>query len=257
VIVFVLFILFHRMESDIVLELCLYGALLVLLLIIRWWQNKKVSTITVRPLEVLKPVARPKRPQRKVSAVVPRASVDDLPWRKEPPPSERKSVKPDDKPVAITLSTVNPKPAKPVIDLRPAFNNDVRKLHVDPAITPPNSPCYSVEDYSRYGLDHSFDAFIVKRDTDFERRRNYIKKQVTDGEVMMEFFSTYRVCQIFVYGIEYHYIYDGNKTSWDLPDNLSHISDWFLKIPESRKRKFGSDPPIPLRHEPDPVPFFI
>jgi hypothetical protein len=225
------------------LELVLYGSLLVLILILRWWGDSKVAVGPVRVLKTLKTLPKTRRPHQRKSggAAVSRPSVDDLPWRKMEEPKVE-----------------NASPERPVIDLAPAFApKPSRDIHM-PQV-PPNSPCYGNVDggYCGFGLDPSFEEFVVTKDTDFERRRQYIKKQVTDGEVMMELESTYQVCQIFVHGIEYHYIYDGVRTCWDLPDRLDYISNWFLKIPESRKKKFGSDPPIPIRHDPDPVPFFI
>jgi hypothetical protein len=144
----------------------------------------------------------------------------------------------------------------PVCDLRLAFECD-RELRVETVdiTAPPTSPaCLSQLNVIGSGLDPSFSPFVFTEDCDFERRRSYMKRQVTDGEVMLKI-MTYDVCQIFVNGIEYHYIFDGNSSSWDLPCELDWIRSWFLRIPKSRRRRFP-EPPTPIVHTVGLIPVF-
>ena len=227
------------MGLDTVIEISLYAALLILVLVMRWWQSSKTGpqAMQVRSLQKLKPVVTTgKKSSRKWAKVVPKLSKSDcINWRRATDP--------------------------PVIDLRPAFIAVPEPTREEPVVAaPPNSPCGPSDTaYWAYGLDPSFDTYLAASpDVDFERRRMYVKKQVTEGEVMMKM-STYDVCQIFVHGIEYHYVCDGGTTSWDLPQELvDSISDWYLVMPKSRRKKLfpSVDPPLPLPHEPDPVPLF-
>lgn len=218
------------MESDLVLEIVLYFALLGLMFVIRWWQNSKhlyQPTAVARPVVKL-PLVRVKRKRRPVERR--ESSVEELSWRKVQPTEKPKETPENRK--------------REIIDLRPAFEHEPVSFsyEVEHPPCPPNSP--------------SFEPFLTVKDEDFERRRNYVKKQVTDGEVMMRI-ETYEVCQIFVHGIEYHYVFDGKDTSWDLPNELESISEWFLKIPKSRRRKAPETPPLPVEHIPDSQPVFI
>lgn len=250
------------MESDLVLEIVLYVALLGLMLVIRWWQTSKhlyqraPATVSLpRPVIKLPPVQVRRRQKPAPPPPMQRdSSGDELSWRKlqiEEKPKVNKPPKKLKESDGADFHTRATSP-KPVIDLRPAFENFAFEPELP--MCPPNSPVAA--EYGYEGLDPSFDAFKNLKDEDFERRRSYVKKQVTDGEVMMKI-ATYEICQIFVHGIEYHYVFDGRETSWDIPKELESISNWFLKIPKSRRRRAPDTPPVPLEHVPDNSPVFI
>lgn len=263
------------MDSDIILEVSLYALLLFLVLVIRWSRfGSKVETDSVAMPPIPKRTSQPKIRRVRPSTVVEEKECN---WRNGENLARPSGVQ------AGKPSKFHPeKPRR--IDIRKAFEREkaiAKKQDVEPQKddsrfsvqlppTPPNSPVHELMDpnplqanYLGYGLDPSFDDYVIEElvvasDEDFERRRKYLKRSVTDGEVMMEV-DTYKVCQIFVYGIEYHYVYDERRgsTSWDYPGDLAEsLSEWFLVIPKSRRRKLP-EPPVPLVPEIGPIPLFL
>lgn len=121
---------------------------------------------------------------------------------------------------------------------------------------PPNSPVHEVyltpEPYVEpyvvepYVVEHDYEE--VYEDKDSIRRRSYIRKQVTDGEVMMQI-DEWSICLIFVNGIEYHYVKNGDETFWDIPDCLhAKCKSWYLTLPKHKQRKLKY-PPKPIEHK--------
>ncbi len=94
------------------------------------------------------------------------------------------------------------------------------------------------------------DESVNEKDSDDERRRSYEKWSVTDGEMFL-IIGSIIVCQIFVFGIEYHYCFssESSDTYWDLPDELKpSCRNWYLSLPKSKRKRFGlHKPPIPLQ----------
>jgi hypothetical protein len=90
-------------------------------------------------------------------------------------------------------------------------------------------------------------------DSDNERRMSYEKWSITDGEMFLSC-GNYTVCQIFVFGIEYHYCYQNitKEVTWDLPAELrKDYSRWFLVLPKTKRKRFRlHSPPAPLKRVP-------
>ena len=150
---------------------------------------------------------------------------------------------------------------KIIVDLRKAFENRPPRSQIDdfsplpPPPPPPPSPVNMAPSTTQFGLDNSFVQFIETEstevsDSDHERRRNYLKKQITDGEVMIALCGgRFQICQIYVYGIEYHYVHElGKGPTWELPPEIKDACrSWFLALPKIKQRKFFIEtPPDPL-----------
>ena len=260
------------MRAEVVLEIALYGLLFFLIIILRVRRGSKQSPVALRQ------VVAPKRPVRAKPVVRQSSRTTEgdraQSWRRSSSPSgsvpaPRSKPSPPLKVKPVHVEEEKKSVSKPVIDLTRAFEKSVLK---PPAVSvrpppPPPPPSPVNEDESCYGLDPSFNEYMEyegfqfvsdpaeTRDADFERRRAYLKRSVTDGEVMMEI-GDFRVCQIFVFGIEYHYVSHKKSgvTAWDLPCELEEeCSSWFLPIPQSRRRKMTT-PPTPLSLETPTVP---
>ena len=164
---------------------------------------------------------------------------------------------------------------RPVIDLTHAFEKERMPAAVAQHVpAPPNSPVLRMGNEERYGPDPSLlenmlydrwdnyaadteetlsqDNVKFEKDLDYERRRAYLKRQITDGEIMAEI-DGWRLCLLFVHGIEYHYCVKDGVCQWELPpreDIANKCKDWYLVLPKSKRKKYGLEvPPAPL--EPD------
>ena len=181
----------------------------------------------------------------------------------------------------MVSSTTTPERKPAVVDLTRAFDRKPTVPTPGSPKAPPSSPNYvasarALESIDLYGLDPSFDQYIdygeyyvdevegkvdeevpvvPTGDPDHERRSRYLKRQVTEGEAMLDI-GGYRICLIFIYGIEYHYCVNGDGSrTWDLPDDLKkRCQPWFLVLPKSKRKRMGLDvPPAPVAHEEVPA----
>lgn len=190
--------------------------------------------------------------------------------------SPGKETKPPGKSVPKARAPLQTIPIKqerrPVIDLTHAFEKERRPAaEAQQVPTPPNSPVSRIGYEERYGadpslleymqydrLDHyaadteemlSQDNVKFEKDLDYERRRAYLKRQITDGEIMTEI-GGWRFCLLFVHGIEYHYCVKDGVCQWELPpseDIANKCKDWYLVLPKSKRNKYGLEvPPAPL-----------
>ena len=263
-----------NMSAELILELALYGLIFVFMLLLRFRRNaKQPAVVELRQVTVVK---RPSRPKPLMRAVVKSSEGDrveswrDLP-KSQPKPQPVNKVKaaiksPNKaKPVIDLTQVVKRAQMTPVIDLRKAFVKPLTQCEECPPPPPPspiNYPSHtsdpSFDEYTEYDHYEVVEAvpFVVTKDTDFDRRRAYLKRSMTDGEVMLEV-GDFRICQIFCFGIEYHYICHQGETAWDLPPELEQeCASWFLSMPPSRRRRLPV-PPTPLFTETATVPLFL
>ena len=232
------------MSPELLIEVALYITFLVGVLLFR---RSSISKGTAARVETKRSCFEPKKTKpksnRKQSSNL---QAEPANWRKVmmPPASRICSEAP-----------------KLVIDVRKAFDVEksgpdfsYQELQVPPP--PPPSPV----NQSHFGLDPSFTPFIEEHclleepvsDMDHERRRKYIKKQVTDGEVMLTVREKFHICQIFVFGIEYHYVYvPGELCAWELPAEIkTACGQWYLSLPRAKQKKYMMEkPPDPLCHD--------
>lgn len=237
------------MSPELLLEISLYCIFLATVLVFRLSSAGKKSSILDRTGIVVS--SPPRKTRQKPFTKKLNADAQDVEnWRKVmQPPNCQKS-------------------EKIVIDLGRAFRESAKKKHpnVPCPPPPPSSPAYiqhteAEPDTNTFGLDHSFVQYIqfphsqkdegAATDSDHLRRRQYMKHQITDGEVMMTVRERFQICQVFVFGIEYHYVHVPGKGSvWELPEEIkSACINWFLALPKAKQKKFCiGPPPDPLCH---------
>jgi hypothetical protein len=158
------------------------------------------------------------------------------------------------RPKPVGMHKKRKRPPRPAIDWRKVERvTEIPEFIREVPPAPPNSPVSEIfEPFIEPPIEEP--VLEVLPDMDFERRRNYVKRQITDGEVLIKI-ETYNVCQIFVNGIEYHYVEKEGVTSWDCPSDIM-IDDWFLVMPKHRRKRIP-EPPHPLDCHVDTVPHFI
>lgn len=239
------------MSPELLLEISLYCIFLATVLVFRLSSASKKPSIL----------------DRTAIAVSPPRKIRTKPFTKKP--------KADEQDVQNWRAVMQPpnfcqKPEKLVIDLGRAFTESAKKKHPNVPCPPPPPPSPAYVQHSEageprtntFGLDHSFVQYIqfthsqydegAATDSDHLRRRKYMKHQITDGEVMMTIQEKFQICQVFVFGIEYHYVHVTGKGSvWELPEEIkSACINWFLALPKAKQKKFCiGPPPDPLCHK--------
>lgn len=249
--------------TEVLLYVLLFGLLAVLRALQKWNRVPIHVFDSMKPLSTFQPI---KRAKKKTHKIFRKSGVSDLDSWREPFIKGEESPRKDDA-GSESILTVPIKLRPGIVDLESYNFERLRPENelLRPAPTPPNSPVSIHHGYPNpYGLDPSFNGFIVpekqppiERDKDFQRRRSYIKSQITDGEIMARI-DGWDVCLIFVFGIEYHYCVKDQITQWDIPRPLvKKCQDWFLQLPKRKQRILGLDaPPLPLETTPKVQPTF-